>query len=204
MAKMFTEHQLNILPEMGYYVERFSNPYNLNDTHNQFIGMYCLMNGQLKFYGNGEWYSHNWNVGPTKNKIKESLTKRGYNYEYFSKFEDIKLGEFEYIPSIKAPNDFQSELNGTARPKKEVNYTLPDGFDYGWYVIKNEHYYIVLYVSNKKAWSNVSYYKTFGQISYCIKNSQCIYYKTYGDMILNHPDVVNDSRVLKTKPVWSE
>lgn len=219
--KRFTQNQLNILPEMGYYVCKFSNPYNLNDNHIQLVGIYCLMNGQLKFCCGDGWHSRNWNTGPTKNKIKESKTKRGYFYEYFSSFEELVS---QYTCGENAPNDFISSENGKVRIEDIKKIKLPDNVKAGWYISKRprlggryySYDYIVSYISETKIWICEVHLKTIGGlprfyshktskikdvIEYDINNGTRL--SSYEDMVLFEPHVLN-YKFLKIKPKWAE
>ncbi len=190
--KYFTENQLKLLPDMGYYVE-LPGEYRKEGTF--FIS---INNGSVKYYNIDVvfdvfiWESLMWNCGPTKNNITK--------YLYFKTY-----GEFsKAYPNIpKAPNDFPSTENGKSRVVTEKTFELPDGFSYGYYHVVGVGYGLdtIVYFSKKKIYCSLSFAKTIGQMIFLLTQykSSTTFYKTYDLMKEAHPEITT-MRTFKTKP----
>lgn len=190
--KYFTKKQLEILPDMGYYVENAGKYTNSNSV---FI---CINNGMVKYYRTElvippSWETLNWNCGPTKKCVG--------NYTFYKTYEEFS----KIYPQIpKSPNDYFSEENGKSRTVPEKSYKLPEGFSYGYYFVDMRDQpwgtFEIIYLSENKIYSSSRNLKTIGQMLWFLNAYKNKYhFSTYGDLVISKPEVL-DMRTFKQKP----
>lgn len=109
--KVFSQKQIERLPDFGYWVEMSK----VNGVLDDDVSVICIMNGSCKYirtlYNTNSWNTLLWTCVPTRNMVKGEKTGLFETFfEYYKTYDEMinKHPEFTKWIFSKAPNDFEA------------------------------------------------------------------------------------------------